>query len=115
MSEAPPLTDREFNATFREGATDDDIEAVLRDLVFWSYIVRDPFGNVCAAGRGTRAECIEHAFKLADWHAIDNFSVLENPQDEIRALNGAWRLVFWPPKPDPDPRFWAASSDVFED
>ena len=59
MSEAPPLTDREFNATFREGATDDDIEAVLRDLVFWSYIVRDPFGNVCAAGRGTRAECIE--------------------------------------------------------
>ena len=33
MSEAPPLTDRELNAAFREGASDEDIEAVLRDLV----------------------------------------------------------------------------------
>jgi hypothetical protein len=115
MSEAPPLTDRDFNAAFREGATDDDIEAVLRDLVFWSYIVRDPFGKVCAAGRGTRADCIQHAFKLADGHAIDTFSLLENPQDEARALNGAWRLVLWSPWLDADPPFWAASSNVFDE
>jgi hypothetical protein len=41
MSEAPPLTDRELNAAFREGASDEDIEAVLRDLAFWSYVMRD--------------------------------------------------------------------------
>ena len=52
MSEAPPLTDRELNAAFREGASDEDIEAVLRDLVFWSYVMRDPFGNVCASIKG---------------------------------------------------------------
>jgi hypothetical protein len=56
---APPLTDREFDVAFREGSTDEDIEAVLRHLVFWSYIMRDPFGKVCAVGRGTRAECIK--------------------------------------------------------
>jgi hypothetical protein len=115
MSKAPPLTDRETNAAFREGATDEDIEAVLRDLIVWSYIMRDPFGKVCAVGKGTRADCIKHAFELADDHAIEHFSFFENPQDETRALNGAWRLVLWPPKLDPDPRFWAASSYVFED
>jgi hypothetical protein len=29
--------------------------------------------------------------------------------EEAHALNGAWRLVLWPPQLDPDPRFWAAS------
>jgi hypothetical protein len=77
--------------------------------------MRDPFGKVCAVGRGTRADCIENAFKLADDHAIYNFSMLENGQDETRALNSAWRLVLWPPKLDPDPRFWAASAGVFGD
>jgi hypothetical protein len=114
MSEAPPLTDRELDAVFRKGATDEEIEAVLRHLFFWSYIMRDPCGRVCAVGRGTRAECIKSAFDLSDWHAIDNFSVIENLQDEIQALNGSWRLGLWPPKLDPDPRFWAASADVFE-
>jgi hypothetical protein len=114
MSEAPQLTDNELDLAFREGATDEDIEAVLRDRVFWSYIMRNPVGKVCAVGKGTRADCIENAFKLADWHAIDSFSLLENPQEETRALNGAWRLVLWPPKLDADPRFWAASSLVFE-
>jgi hypothetical protein len=33
MSEAPPITDREFEAAFREGATDEQIEAVLRHLL----------------------------------------------------------------------------------
>jgi len=97
MSEAPPLTDQEFDAAFREGATDEDIEAVLRDLVFWSYIMRNPFGKVCALGRGgTRADCILNAFKLADDHAIDCFSVLEDPQDEVLALNGAWVALVSP-------------------
>jgi hypothetical protein len=82
MSEAPPLTDREFDVAFREGSTDEDIEAVLRHLVFWSYIMRDPFGKVCAVGRGTRAECIKNAFDLSDWHAIENFSLIENSQEE---------------------------------
>jgi hypothetical protein len=68
MSEAPPLTDREFDAAFREGATDEEIEGVLRQLVFWSYIMRDPFGKVCVVGRGTRTECINNAFDLSDWH-----------------------------------------------
>jgi hypothetical protein len=99
----------------REGATDEEIEVKLRHLTFWSYIVRDPFGKVCALGRGTRAECIENAFRLADDHAIDHFSLLEDPVDEARALNGTWRLVLWPPRLDADPPFWGASSDVFSE
>src|SRR5262249_23197918 len=116
MSEqCPPLTDSELDLAFRKGATDVEIEAKLRHLFFWSYIMRDPLDRVCAVGKGTRADCIENAFKIADWHAIDQFSMLENEQDEIRALNGSWRLVLWPPKLDADPRFWAASSGVFDE
>jgi hypothetical protein len=114
-SEPPPLTDSEWDVAFRESATDEEIEAALRDLRFWSYILRDPFGKVCAAGRGTRADCIRYAFQLGDEHAIECFSLLENERDETRALNGAWRLVIWPPKLDPDPRFFAASSGVFNE
>ena len=55
MSEPPPLTDSEISATHREGATDEEIELVLRDLHYWSYAMRDPFGKVCAVGRGTRS------------------------------------------------------------
>jgi len=76
--------------------------------------MRDPFGRVCAVGRGTRAECIKNAFKLADDHAIEFFSLIENLEDENRALNGPWRLVLWPPRLDTDPPFWAASADVFD-
>ena len=115
MPKPPPLTDSELDIAERKGATDEQIEAKLRDLMLWSYIVRDPFGMVCAVGRGARADCIENAFKIADEHAIDHFSILENEQDEIRALNDAWRLVLWPPKLDADPRFWGASSGVFEE
>jgi hypothetical protein len=115
LSKAPPLNDTEFSAAFRDQATDEDIEAVLRHLIFWSYVMRDPFGRVCAVGRGTRSECIENAFRLADDYAIENFSLIEDPQHETRALNGPWRLVLWPPKLDPDPPFWAASADVFGD
>ena len=111
----PLLTDREMNVVFRQGATDKEIEATLRDLRFWSYILRDPFGKVCAAGRGTRADCIRYAFQHGDEYAIDCFSTLENERDEARALNGAWRLVLWPPKLDADPLFWAASSGVFDE
>ena len=96
-------------------ATNEEIEVKLRHLIFWSYIMRDPFGKVCALGRGTREECIKNAFRLADEHAGEHFSLLEDPADEARALNGPWHFVLWPPKLDPDPRFWAASSDVFED
>ena len=65
LSKAPPLNDTEFSAAFRDQATDEDIEAVLRHLIFWSYAMRDPFGRVCAVGRGTRSECIENSFRLA--------------------------------------------------
>jgi hypothetical protein len=111
----PLLTDEEMEISFRDGATDEEIEVKLRDLMFWSYIMRDPLGKVCAVGRGTRAECIQNAFRLADDHAIDCFSILEDQADEASALNGAWRLVLWPPWLDPDPRFWAASSDVSDE
>ena len=107
------LTDEE--ALFREGATDEEIEVKLRDLMLWSYIMRDPLGKVCAVGKGTRAERIEIAFRNADEHAIWNLSTVETQAEETRALNGAWRLVLWPPRLDPDPRFWAWSSDVFDE
>jgi hypothetical protein len=109
MSNARPISDSEFHIVFREGATDDEIEANLRDLLFWSSMVRDPLGAVCAVGRGTRADCIKQAFRLADEHAIEWFSLLENEMDQIRALNGAWRLVLWPPWLDSNPRFWSDS------
>ena len=114
-SHPPLLTDEEMELASREGASDEEIEVKLRHLIFWSYIVRDPFGKVCAVGRGTRAECIENAFPLADEHAIEHFSLLEDPADETRALNGPWRVMLWPPRLDPDPPFWAASSGVFEE
>jgi hypothetical protein len=110
----PLLTPSEMTLVFRLGATDEEIERKIRDLYFWSYILRNPFAEVCAVGRGTRADCLRHAFRLGDDHAIDCFSVLEDEADEMRALNGSWRLVLWPPKFDIDPTFWAASSDVFD-
>ena len=101
MSEqCPPLTDSEFDLAFRQGATDEEIFAKLRNLRFWSYIMRNPLGAVCAVGRGTRADCIENAFNLADMHAIEFLSVIENPIDESRALNGPWRLALSPPQLD---------------
>ena len=115
MSEAcPPLTDREMRVAFSKGATDEEIEATLRNLFYWSYIVRDPLDHVCAVGKGTRADCIKNAFSHADACAIDVLSSLEG-QDEIRALNGPWRFVLWPPYFDIDPPFWAASSNVFDE
>jgi hypothetical protein len=105
-----PYRSPDFNwpVAFGEGATDEEIESVLRDPFFWSFILRNPFGKVCAVGRGTRADCIRDAFQLGDEHAIDCFSTMEDKQDEILALNGAWRLVLWPPRLDRDPLFWAA-------
>jgi hypothetical protein len=49
-SKCPPLTNSEFNVAFREGATDAEIEAKIRDLFFWSYIVRNPFGKSVLLG-----------------------------------------------------------------
>ena len=113
-SHPPPLTPSEMNVLSRQGATDEEIEFAIRDLHFWSYILRNPFGKVCAFGRGTRADCIRYAFQLGDEHAIDCFSTIEDEQDELRAINGAWRLVLWPPKFDAEPLFWAASSGGFD-
>ena len=84
-----PLTDGEMEIAFREGATDEEIELKLRDLMLWSHVLRDPLGQVCAVGKGTRAECIENAFRIADEHAIDHFSILEDAAEEASALNGA--------------------------
>ena len=114
-SNPPLLNEEEVEIGCHDGATDEEIEAKLRHLMFWSYIMRDPFGKVCAMGRGTRAECIESAFSLADEHAIDHFSLLEDPAEEARALNGPWRLVLWPPWFDRNPPFWAASSNLFDE
>jgi hypothetical protein len=111
----PLITDSDWEVVLRKGATDEEIEVTLRDLFFWSYIVRDPLGRVCAVGRGTRADCVRNAFVLADTFAADELATVEDVQDEIRALNGPWRLVLWPPRLDADPPFWAASSDPFDD
>ena len=69
-----------------------------------SYAIHS--ASVCAVGRGTLADCIEEAFCVADLHAIDRFSKLENETDQIHARNGAWRLILWPPRLDSNPRFW---------
>jgi hypothetical protein len=68
MLEEPPfLTDDEWDAIFRDGATDEEIESVLRHVFYWAWIVRDPLGKVCATGRdATRVEAIRCAFELAD-------------------------------------------------
>jgi len=50
MSEPPLLTRNELDIAFREGATDDQIEAVLRNLIFWSYIVRNPLAKSVPSG-----------------------------------------------------------------
>jgi hypothetical protein len=109
MSEqCPPLSDNDFAVAFREGATDEEIEAKLRDLFFWCYIMRNPLGKVCAAGRGTRADCIKSAFELADNHAAYDLpsETIDKSENEVLLLNGAWRLVLWPPRLDRDPPFW---------
>ena len=110
----PELTDREMEVAFSKGMTDSEIGVMLRDPFFWSYIMRDPLGNVCTVGKGTRADCIKNAFSHADAYAIDALSLLEG-QDEIRAFNDPWRFVLWPPYLDIDPLFWAASSGVFDE
>jgi hypothetical protein len=106
-NEPKPLTDAELDAAFRKDATNEEITVKLRDLHYWTYVMRDPFGAVAAVGRGTRADCIKNAFELADEHAIENFSCLDDPADEVRAVNGSWSLTLWPPKLDPDPPFWS--------
>jgi hypothetical protein len=116
MSEpCPLLTDSDWEVVFRKGATDEEIEVTLRDLFFWSYIVRDPLGRVCTVGRGTLADCRRDAFTLVDTYAADELAIVEDVQDEIHALNGPWHYVFWPPRLDADPPFWAASSNIFDD
>ena len=37
FSNPPLLTDEEWEISFREGATDEEIEVKLRDLMFWSF------------------------------------------------------------------------------
>jgi hypothetical protein len=56
--QCPRLTQNERDSTFRDGATDAEIEVKLRDLFFWSYIVRNPLGRVCALVRGTRSRLL---------------------------------------------------------
>jgi hypothetical protein len=106
-NEPPPLTNSEMDVAFRKGATDEEIAAAVRDLDFWSFIMRDPLGKVCALGKGTRADCIRSAFELSDKHAAEELpgDALER-EDEIKCLNGPWRLVLWPPRLDRDPLCW---------
>jgi len=111
----PHLTDSEAELAFRKGTTDEEIEVALRHLFLWSYIVRDPLGRVCALGRGTRADCMQNALVDADEYATESLSQLEEEADEIRAFNGPWRIALWPPRFDADPRFWAASSNIFDE
>jgi hypothetical protein len=114
--EPPPLTDSEMDLAFREGATDEEIAELLRDLFFWSYIIREPLGKVCTVGRGARDDCIREGFALADKHAAEELpSHAMTPENEIRALNGPWRLVLWPPKIDRDPRAWIGDLGLFDD
>jgi hypothetical protein len=44
-------------------------------------------------GKGARADCIREALRLADEYAVERFSMIDNAVDEIRTVNGAWRLA----------------------
>ena len=70
----PTLSDADMDVAFREGATDEEIAATLRDPLFWAYIVRDPRGKVVCCGRGkTRTECESYAVKNAEARAAEMF------------------------------------------
>jgi hypothetical protein len=85
----PTLSDVEMDAAFREDATDEEIASTLRDPFFWSYIVRDPGGEVVCCGRGkTRVECESWAVKNAVARAAEMF---------FGEWRGDWHFRIWPP------------------
>ena len=89
--EPEPMSDEEhaeFNALMRPGATDAELETVMRDDFRWSYIARDPLGKVCAWGRGEREECIREFFKSADEHAACELVVDCGDDSELKHLAG---------------------------
>ena len=45
VRQSPSLTDGEMEIAVREGATDEEIQLKLRDLMLWSYIMRDPLAK----------------------------------------------------------------------
>ena len=103
---------QEFEAIFRKGATDADLERTMRDNYKWSYVARDPLGEVCAWGRGERDECVHEAIKSADAHAAcDLVTKCETPEQVTLATTGPWILVLWPPRFDRDPRSWFLGDD----
>jgi len=57
---------------------------------------------------------MQNALVDADQYATESLSQLEEEAHEIRALNGPWRIVLWPPRLGADPPFWATSSNIFD-
>ena len=96
-SNRPLLTDEEMEIAFREGATDEEIEVKLRDLMLWSYIMRDPFGRVLPSVRERGQSVSKMRSALPTSMRSITSPLLEDPAEEARALNGPWRLVLWPP------------------
>jgi hypothetical protein len=86
------LTPSELEIIFREGATDQEIEAAIRSPRYWSYVVRFPSGAVAAWGRGrSRQTCERNAVISAGTTAMELCF-----EDDSWAL-GRWRFVLWPP------------------
>jgi hypothetical protein len=83
------LSDAVCNAVMSQGATDEEIAAVLRHPLRWSYVVRDPNGRAACWGRGkTRAECEHVAEENAAAYAFEMTG---------GSLQPGWRFLIWPP------------------
>ena len=80
--------------------TDEQFERVFRDPTRWSYVVRDPLGNLVAWGKSrSRADCLRYGAELAEEYALEQCEPDDN--DRViypRKLDGHWRFMLWPPQ-----------------
>ena len=86
-------------------ATDEELAVVYRDPTQWSYVVRDPTGDLAGQGKAkTLKECERWAIRLAEDHVCEHFWIIIDtgapPFDFMWnwKLLGKWRFVLWPPK-----------------
>jgi hypothetical protein len=71
--------------------------AEWRNPELWSYVVRDPTGDVYARGEAkSQQECLDRALGDAAAFAVEHF-------DADISLDEGWRFLLWPPDPAPNP------------